>query len=135
MTNLNCPTCGIHLDAHEVGPCLNQWAAEIFGRPDHEWREMTGTEAERTFCVRCECCPDMVLDVTRCHGWEPAQRIGDTMLVLDRYPNVILSRCNYAAPAAMATIQLADLRSVCGKGDTLALAGLRAAMRAELEGK
>ena len=51
MTKLHCPTCGVHIDEHEAGGCLDLWAGEVvmgfgyneessglskrwFGRPD-----------------------------------------------------------------------------------------------------
>ena len=29
MTKLHCPTCGVEIDEHEAGDCLDAWAAEV----------------------------------------------------------------------------------------------------------
>ena len=29
MTKLHCPTCGVEIDEHEAGRCLDVWAAEV----------------------------------------------------------------------------------------------------------
>ena len=38
MTKLHCPTCGIEIDEHEAGRCLDVWAGEVVMGYDYTGR-------------------------------------------------------------------------------------------------
>ena len=130
MTKLHCPTCGVHIDEHEAGGCLDLWAGEVvmgFG-----YNEESSGLSKRWFGR-----PDRY-----------SERIGPAWMLVEKLVNDSLSptvfwddgddKPEHAAWAACIAHygETEDEFWLCdGFADTAPLAITRAAIKASLKGK
>ena len=142
MTKLHCPTCGVEIDEHEAGRCLDAWAGEVV----MGWTKQKPGHGPCCTCQVCGWGHDDIDGTCLC-GFQPSYYIAAAWMLVEKLVNDSLSptvfwddgddkpeHAVWAACIAHYGETEGEFWLCDGFADTAPLAITRAAIKASLKG-